>query len=180
MTVKDTSKNESQRIKTLDIKTNGESETRQLAEKLGWLLNDQCLITFSGTLGSGKTTFVQSMAKGLDVPPEYYVTSPTYTIINSYPGRLSLHHADLYRIEDEAELEEIGFQEMIDNRSVTAVEWPEKVSDSYLKKDIGIQLDVLNASERKIILHLYGLKFENLVSNLVNYCEDMGLEYCLT
>ena len=123
-------------------------------------------ITLTGDLGSGKTAFVQGLARGLSVPEEYYVTSPTYNIINEYPGRLTLYHADLYRIADPDELEEIGFSEMAEAGGVMAVEWPDRLAEGQLAVDLAIHLTALGESEREITVIAYGLEAVNLISSL--------------
>ena len=93
---------------SFETTTHSAEETRAFGERLGRHITAGTTIALTGDLGSGKTVFVQGIARGLHVPAEYYITSPTFTLINEYPGRLRLHHIDLYRIEDPIEIEEIG------------------------------------------------------------------------
>ena len=95
------------------ITTRSAAQTRKLGHCLGRAIHQATVIALTGDLGSGKTAFVQGLAKGLNVSEKYYITSPTFTIINEYPGRLCLFHVDLYRIAHLAELEEIGLEEIL-------------------------------------------------------------------
>ena len=85
------------------------AETIRIGEQLGKQLFPGALIALIGNLGSGKTCIVQGIARGLDIPEVLYVTSPTYTLVNEYHGRLILFHVDLYRLEGSSDLEDIGF-----------------------------------------------------------------------
>jgi len=102
-------------------------ETRRLGVCFGRHATPGTLILLSGELGSGKTVFVQGLARGLSVPEAYAVTSPTFSFVHEYPGRLPLAHVDLYRLGDPEELEEIGLEEILTGGSVVAVEWGERL-----------------------------------------------------
>jgi tRNA threonylcarbamoyladenosine biosynthesis protein TsaE len=99
-------------------------DTRRAAHALADLLRPGDVIGLIGDLGAGKTCFVQGLARGLGVPEAVRVTSPTFTIINQHRGgRLALDHVDLYRIERDRELDEIGLDDLFRGGSVVAVEW---------------------------------------------------------
>ncbi len=85
------------------------------------------IICLYGDLGVGKTAFVQGLAQGLCVKD--YVTSPTFTIVNEYMGSIPLYHFDVYRIDDEDELYEIGFEEYLNGNGICVIEWSEKIVD---------------------------------------------------
>jgi tRNA threonylcarbamoyladenosine biosynthesis protein TsaE len=91
-------------------------------------LQEPALIRLSGELGAGKTCFVQGLARGLGVAEEEAVTSPTFTLMNHYHGRLDLYHFDLYRIAHADELIEMGMDEFLPGRGVAVVEWAERLS----------------------------------------------------
>jgi len=121
------------------------------------------LLALVGELGSGKTTFVQGLAVGLDVPEDYRVTSPSYTLINEYPGRLPLIHADLYRLPDAASLEDIGIDEWLGTDAVIAVEWSEKLPPSMLTDYLKITIRQMPDSDRQIDFYAYGLRCGDLI-----------------
>jgi tRNA threonylcarbamoyladenosine biosynthesis protein TsaE len=101
-------------------------ETFDLGEKLGEKLNNGDIVALYGELGAGKTVFTKGIAKGLGVCEE--ITSPTFTLLKEYEGRNRLYHFDLYRIEDEEALENIGFYEYLGGEGVCVIEWADKAS----------------------------------------------------
>lgn len=137
--------------------TNSYDETQKVAEEIAKTLNGGEFIAMYGDLGAGKTAFVQGLAKALGV--KGHVTSPTFTIVNEYFGRLPLYHFDVYRIADPDEMYEIGYDEYINGDGVCIVEWAELIEDLFPEKYI--KLTILKAEEngtdyRKIILEERG------------------------
>lgn len=122
-------------------------ETYKLASELAEELNGGEVILLNGDLGAGKTTFTKGIAKALDIDEE--VTSPTFTILNTYEsGRLKLNHLDMYRIENEDELAELGIEDCFDGESVTVIEW-NKFSH-FDAKVIKIDITPVGETERTI------------------------------
>ena len=99
-------------------------ETLKAGERLGRTLTGGDIVALFGQLGAGKTVFAKGIAKGLGISEE--VTSPTFTFLKEYDGKLKLYHFDLYRIEDEEALENIGFCDYLQSEGVCVIEWPEK------------------------------------------------------
>lgn len=99
------------------------TETESLGECLGRSLAAGDVVTLSGPLGSGKTTFAKGLARGLDVSDD--VTSPTYALVSEYRGRLTLYHVDLYRVSTPGQYASLAMDEMLHGPWVTVVEWPE-------------------------------------------------------
>jgi tRNA threonylcarbamoyladenosine biosynthesis protein TsaE len=87
------------------------------------------VICLDGELGAGKTTITQAIAKGLEVPPSCYVTSPSFAILHEYPGRIPLYHMDFYRLRDSLDVENLGFEEYFYLSGLTVIEWSEKASE---------------------------------------------------
>ena len=99
-------------------------DTLNLGKKIGDVLKPGDILLLVGDLGAGKTTFTQGLAEGLGV--DEFVNSPTFVIINEYfSGHLPLYHMDLYRLEDEAQLYDLGVEEYFFGNGVSVVEWPE-------------------------------------------------------
>jgi tRNA threonylcarbamoyladenosine biosynthesis protein TsaE len=100
-------------------------ETRQLGVRLGRALSIGDVVALIGPLGSGKTTFAQGLAIGLEVPADRHVASPTFALVNEHPGRVPFVHADFYRVERPDELRELGLEEAYD-RAAAALEWADR------------------------------------------------------
>jgi len=103
-------------------------ETEALGEALGKKLKPGAVVAYFGGLGMGKTAFTRGLARGLGCTDR--VTSPTFTIVNEYPGRIPLYHFDMYRLADSDALFDIGWEDYLDRGGVCAVEWSENVADA--------------------------------------------------
>ncbi|MDM8524354.1 tRNA (adenosine(37)-N6)-threonylcarbamoyltransferase complex ATPase subunit type 1 TsaE [Desulfococcaceae bacterium HSG8] len=141
-------------------------DTRELGRKIGALLRRGTVIALTGDLGSGKTSLIQGLARGLEVPDEYYITSPSYTLINEYPGRFPLFHADLYRLENPDDFEDTGIYEILHSgEGVVAVEWAERLGDEEILSDcVTVHLEILDDDSRRISVSAYGAL--NLIKKL--------------
>jgi len=146
------------------ITTRSVQETQRLGETIGAMVTAGTVLALTGDLGSGKTSFVQGLAVGLDVPADYYITSPSYTLINEYPGRFALFHVDLYRISNPIDIEDIGFYDILDENGIVAVEWADRIDPSMLPDPISVEFEITGDETRKICIsakkfkHLYLLK----------------------
>jgi len=150
-------------MKPLESKT--AEETLALGESIGKMISQGLTIALKGDLGAGKTTFVKGLAKGLGVSEDYYITSPTFTIINEYPvPPLTLCHLDLYRLSSADELEYIGFDDLLDDTHVMAVEWPDILKDISFPFDIEIRFEFDENYNRRISVSASGQRGENLLS----------------
>jgi len=132
--------------------SHGDADTRALGAKLAEYLPKDICIALDGDLGAGKTVFVKGFASGLGIAMD--ILSPTFTLLREYEGKSTLHHFDVYRIEDEDELAETGFEEVINSGGAVIVEWAEKVSS--LLPDSRISIEILRADEentRKVKIH---------------------------
>ncbi len=107
--------------------TNSPEETEALGERLGAQLQAGDIIAFRGGLGMGKTAFTRGVARGLGILQP--VTSPTYTIVNEYEGRLPLFHFDFYRLHNLEELDDIGWSDYLARGGVCCLEWSENVPE---------------------------------------------------
>jgi tRNA threonylcarbamoyladenosine biosynthesis protein TsaE len=96
-----------------------------IGERIGGVLAPGSIVLLRGPLGSGKTVLVKGIARGLGVEDE--IISPSYTIVADYPGRIPLAHVDLYRIEGETQLANLGLDDLLAGPNVTVVEWGEKL-----------------------------------------------------
>ncbi len=119
--------------------TRSPEETAALAERLGAAVEAGTVLCLVGDLGAGKTLFTQGFARGLGVTGE--VTSPTFALMNQYRGRLTVTHFDLYRLEREEELDEIGFYEFAEpSGGVVLIEWADKFPDALPEPHIRLEI----------------------------------------
>ena len=132
------------------VKTNSAQETYEFAKRFGQALFSGCTIALDGDLGAGKTVFVQGLAAGLGIDSP--ITSPTFTIVRQYRGRLPLNHFDVYRIEEPEELYEIGFSEYLGNGQVTVIEWAERVAMLLPEDTVFIKMTGAGEEPREILL----------------------------
>ena len=148
------------------ITTRTPDETQKLGKTIGKWIEHPLVIGLTGDLGSGKTAFVQGLAEGLEVPGEYYITSPTFTLINEYPGRFPLFHIDLYRLDGISDLEDIGLDELLYDQAVIAIEWAEKISDDLPAEHLTMTFEITDDDYRRISLIAYGHNLVNLIKAL--------------
>ena len=137
----------------MTIITKSENETIREGEKLGRKLKPGAVIALYGDLGAGKTAFTRGLAVGLGI--KMCVSSPTFTIVNEYPGGIPLFHFDMYRLESENELFDIGWDDYHDRGGVCVVEWSEKVPGAFTNDAIVVKIENLGGDTRRLeINHL--------------------------
>jgi tRNA threonylcarbamoyladenosine biosynthesis protein TsaE len=127
---------------TTTVTTNGAAETEAVGAAIAPLLRVGDLVVLNGDLGAGKTTFTKGLARGLGVTQR--VTSPTFTIVQEYEGRVPVAHVDVYRLERIQELHDFGFEELIE-AAVTIVEWGEAIAPVLPLDRIDVRIAMLDA-----------------------------------
>ena len=158
----------------LTVTTHSPGETDALGKALGRLAYEGAVFALTGALGTGKTVFVQGLARGLGVPDTFYVTSPSYTLINEYPGEFTLYHADLYRLADSDDIESTGLYDMLHGACVVAIEWAERISAQDLADHVAIDFRISDEGARKIRFVGYGQCGDNLLREL-----EKNIKECL-
>lgn len=145
-------------MKTREHRTVSSSveETLRIGALLGRHLTNGSVVTLNGELGSGKTCLARGIAQGLKVPEGFYVTSPSYSLINEYPGRLLLFHVDLYRVQHVSELEELGLEEIMEGDGVTVIEWADKWVGDLPDHRLAVWMSIENDRTRALQLTGYG------------------------
>ena len=138
----------------MEFYTASAQETEQLGQRLGQQLKPGAVIAYSGDLGAGKTAFTRGLARGLGI--EDPITSPTYTIVNEYPGTIPLFHFDMYRLTSSEDLFDIGWEDYLTRGGVIAVEWSERVEDALDEVEnlirIHIRRDLEHDNGRRITI----------------------------
>ncbi len=139
-------------------------DTEKFGQILARTLKKQDVISLIGDLGAGKTTLTKSIAKSFGI--EENVTSPTFSLVNTYYGNIQLNHIDLYRLEDEMEIESLDIDELLYPEGITIIEWasqaqsymPRNLIEIYIEKtgDVSrkIRIDGNNKREKEIIEEL--------------------------
>ena len=134
----------------MKLVSHSEEETTAVARELAARLTAGTVLLLSGDLGAGKTAFVRGLAQGLGVDPEE-VSSPTFTLVHEYRGgRLTLFHADLYRLE-RADTEDLGLEDADVAAGILAVEWPERLGRP-ITGATSISIEVAGENERRIVV----------------------------
>lgn len=146
---------------TYEMVTTSEVTTKEISAKLGRVLQAGDIITLEGDLGAGKTTFTKGLAEGLGV--RRVVTSPTFTIMKQYEGRLPLYHIDAYRLEHSEE--DIGFDEYFYGLGVSVVEWAMFIEDYLPEARLAIALEFVDETTRKITFTPTNEHYEQVIIN---------------
>ena len=145
------------------LRSCGPDETRALGERLGALLGAGDVVLLSGEMGAGKTTFVQGLARGLGFGGS--VSSKSFVIMGEYAGRITLYHADLYRLDDPAQVWELGLDE-ISRDGVLVVEWPERAPGVLPEEHLLIEFAVIDEGSRELRLEPRGERAAQILAGL--------------
>jgi tRNA threonylcarbamoyladenosine biosynthesis protein TsaE len=124
-----------------------------------------------GELGAGKTALTQGVARGLGVPPEARVASPTFTLVHEHAGRVPLYHLDLYRTEDPSELDELGLDHYLYGEGVAVIEWPERLGGREPPHYVAVTLVRSGLSDRRLTIAGTGARGCELVAATAAACE---------
>jgi tRNA threonylcarbamoyladenosine biosynthesis protein TsaE len=137
----------------LQIISHSEEETRALAQKLGRHFQNPDVVVLTGALGCGKTVFVRGLAAALGIDQKL-VNSPSFTVVNEYPGEKQLFHLDLYRVDNPAHLNEIGWDDYLSRGGLFVVEWGEKAAGFLPRRYYLVQFRILDENQREITITL--------------------------
>jgi tRNA threonylcarbamoyladenosine biosynthesis protein TsaE len=146
--------------------TRSVEETIAVGEQLGMLLEKGDFIALTGDLGSGKTHFARGIAAGLAVDPSIPITSPTYTLMNVYSGRVPLYHFDLYRLHGGQECIDLGFEEYFYGNGVCVVEWAERLKEELPEERLEILFTHADDERRSLMFTPSGERALYLIQDL--------------
>jgi len=127
-----------------------EDESRQIAFDMGKNAKPGEVYSVTGTLGAGKTLMAKEFARGLGIFED--ITSPTFTILEEYQGKIPFYHFDLYRIESTEEIELMGFEDYFYGNGVSWIEWAEKCGSLMPENHISVTIEIISDEERRITL----------------------------
>ncbi len=151
---------------TLVVRTSTVSETEAVGHRLGRALEGGELIALTGPLGAGKTALARGIARGLGVPREAQVSSPTFAIVNVYSGgRLPMYHADFYRVTDAEELYDVGFYDLIGSGGVVCVEWIDRIPEVAPEERLAVELRPIPTG-REIVFTAVGAQAERTLRGI--------------
>ena len=138
----------------MEFHSHNEAETEAIGARLAAVLNPGAVVAYLGDLGMGKTAFTRGLAAGLGYKGR--VTSPTFTIVNEYPGPIPLFHFDLYRLSGPEELWDIGWDDYLARGGVCAVEWSERAADALPPDTLWVTISRLEEDENGRVIHAEG------------------------
>ena len=150
-------------MSAIELISRSPEQTRAIGERLGGLLRTGDVLLLNGDLGAGKTTLTQGIAAGFGVAE--YVQSPTFTLVAEHEGESGrkLYHLDLYRLQDEADLESFGYEQYIDPvDGVAVIEWPERAGTWLPDAYVLIDFTIAGPSERRLRLEACGKRVFDL------------------
>jgi len=136
----------------LKLISDSREQTLETGRIIGSVLERGDIVALIGELGSGKTCLTQGLAQGLGVAENVPVVSPTFTLINEYPGRVPLVHLDVYRLSGPRDLEDMGYEEYFYGGGVIVIEWAEKVRDILPEKTLFVCMRYVDENTRELIL----------------------------
>lgn len=154
----------------MKIATNGPEETQALGRRLGEVMEGGELVLMEGDLGAGKTCMTQGIAWGLGV--NEHARSPTFVLVSEYEGRHTLFHADLYRVDDPLEAEDLGLDETYGNGGVCVVEWAEKADSIFPDDHLRVIFSVAGPGKRIVELRAGGDKHKALLVKLKGVVDE--------
>jgi tRNA threonylcarbamoyladenosine biosynthesis protein TsaE len=158
----------------LEFRTTSPGETFRFGQCLANILSAGQVVCLIGDLGAGKTLLVQGLAEGLGIVDS--VNSPTFTILNVYEASFPVYHFDLYRLEDAAELFDIGFYEYTEGSGLSIIEWadkfPDQLPDEYLWIEIisDLENNSEKVNERIVQVRAHGALYGHLCEELEQTC----------
>jgi len=136
----------------LKLISDSREQTVEIGRRIGAFLVSGDIVALIGELGSGKTCLTQGMAKGLGVAENVPVVSPTFTLVNEYPGRIPLVQLDVYRLLCPRDLEDMGYEEYFYGGGVVVIEWAEKVREILPEKTIVVRMAYVDENTRELII----------------------------
>lgn len=147
--------------------THSEQETVELGIKMGKLLEAGDIVLLYGDLGAGKTVLTRGIALGLGTKD--VVTSPTYTLMHRYEGRVPIYHFDLYRLGGPDEVLDLGYEEFFYGDGVSIVEWPERLEYLCPEEHVRVRIEVAgDGKKRRITVDAVGGRYSRFEKELKN------------
>lgn len=151
----------------MKINVNNLKDTEKIGKIISRCLEKGTVLCLDGDLGAGKTAITQFIAREFGV--KEYITSPTFNIIKEYEGRLPFYHMDVYRIESEDDMYDLGYDEYIYSEGVKVIEWSEKIKGILPDERVEIKIDRIDDNKRIMTIEGKGVVYEKITKELKNY-----------
>ena len=151
---------------SLVLTSNSPEMTEQLGQLLGSRLEPGMFIALRGDLGGGKTCFTRGLTAGAVPQSAHLVASPTFAIMNEYPGIPPVYHFDFYRLSNSHEISELGFEEYLDGDGICIVEWPERLEELLPRDHLGITFSQSGNDQRTLTMESFGARHDKLLAEL--------------
>ena len=152
-------------MKTWMFESTSETQTAALGAALARLLPARAVVTLDGTLGAGKTRFVQGLAIAAGVDSRM-VVSPTFTLVQEYDGREPIYHFDAYRVHSDGEFLDLGFDEYTSADGWCLIEWSDRIAGCLPASRLEIRIEVTGEESRQFNFTAHGVEFEQLLDQL--------------
>jgi len=159
----------------LELPLHSRGDLRRLGRRLAGCLRAGDLVVLEGELGAGKTFLARAVARGLGVPPEVRITSPTFDLVHEFPARIPLVHVDLYRLDPGADLLELGLIERIGGDAIVLIEWGARFAAALGGAGITVQLERGAASGRRCAIAALGPGGGELLARVTAALETRGI-----
>ncbi len=157
------------------IQSKSASETVRLGKSIGSRLLPGDVVALVGELGTGKTQFIKGLAAGAGIRNPTYISSPSFTLINEYPGKITFYHIDLYRLSKEKEAEELGLEDYFQGKGITAIEWADKIPSHLPEELLLIRIAYTGRNTRSLEISGKGTRYLNLIGQFQS--PEFGVRY---
>ncbi len=149
----------------IEILADSEDATNELGRHLAAVLEPGAVVALVGDLGAGKTRLVKSIAAGLGIPAEY-VNSPTFTLVQEYPGQVPLRHCDTYRLRDPDEFLDLGLDELLAPDGIALIEWADRVMHLLPRDLVRIEIRIVSPTAREFAITATGKSSRAMLAKL--------------
>ena len=153
-------------VKKVVLQTKSTLETIRVGKEIGSRLLPGDVLALVGELGAGKTQLIKGLAEGVGMESSAYISSPSFTLIHEYPGKIPFYHMDFFRLEREQEAEALGLEEYFQGTGITAIEWADKIPSLLPKELLFICIAIVDKNIRSLEIAGNGKHYLNLVDQI--------------
>jgi tRNA threonylcarbamoyladenosine biosynthesis protein TsaE len=153
-------------VEKIILNSGSASETIRIGKEVGNRLRRGDVVALIGELGAGKTHFIKGLASGVGVKKSKYLSSPSFTLVNEYPGKVPFYHIDLYRLETREDAEDLGLEEYVQCEGVTVIEWADRIPSLIPKEALWIEIEYAGEKDRTIQITGKGERYDRLIKDL--------------